>query len=162
MQKEQQVKDLVCGMMVAPDSYPISYQGISYAFCSSQCRDRFESHPHLDVGAPGHLAPKLRGLVVLKQRRFLVDGALDERRADLLKAQIGSMMGIEALEVTDSEVMVTYDLLQATASQIEAALAKAGANLGNGWGERLRRGFIHYTEECEIDSLQAGPSGGCH
>ena len=57
MQEEKQVKDLVCGMMVVPDSYPISYQGISYAFCSSQCRDRFESHPHLYVGAPGHLAP---------------------------------------------------------------------------------------------------------
>ena len=40
------------------------------------------------------------------------------------------MMGIEALEVTGSEVMVTYDLLQATAFQIEAELAQAGRTWG--------------------------------
>jgi hypothetical protein len=57
---------------------------------------------------------------------------------------------------------VTYDLLQATAEQIEAVLAEAGARLGNGWAERLRRGFVHYTEECEIGQLQVGPPSGCH
>ena len=52
---------------------------------------------------------------------------------------------------------MTYDCCKATAEQIEAVLAEAGARLGNGWAERLRRGFVHYTEECEIGQPQVGP-----
>jgi hypothetical protein len=57
---------------------------------------------------------------------------------------------------------VTYDLLQVTAQQIETALTNAGAEMGQGWADRLRRGFVHYTEECEIGQLQVGPPSGCH
>ena len=162
MPTESKVEDVVCGMMVEPDRFRFRYQGRDYAFCSAQCSERFEANPHLYVGTPGHPAPKKQGLVVLKQRRFVVDGVLDEAQAKHLRAQINEMMGIESLQVNGAEVVVTYDLLQATASQIEAALEKAGAHLGNGWGETLRRGFIHYTEECEICNLQANPPAGCH
>jgi len=162
MATESKVEDVVCDMMVEPDSYRFHYQERDYAFCSAQCRERFEAHPHLYVGTPGHPAPKKQGLVVLKQRRFVVDGTLGEAQAEHLQAQINGMMGIKSLEANGVELVVTYDLLQATASQIEAALEKAGAHLGNGWGENLRRGFIHYTEECEIDNLQVSPPAGCH
>lgn len=162
MPKEIKVKDVVCEMMVNPESFPAHYQGSAYAFCSAQCLERFESHPHLYIGAPGQPAPKQQGMVVLKQRRFVLDEALGELRATHLRAQIRAMMGIEALEVNGAEVVVTYDLLQATALQIEKELEKAGEHLGDGWGEHLRRGFIHYTEECEIDNLQVGPAAGCH
>ncbi len=162
MQKDNLVKDVVCEMMVKPDSYPAHYQGSAYAFCSAQCLERFEAHPHLYVGTPGHPAPKQQGMVILKQRRFVMDEALGVLRTTYLREQISLMMGIEALEVNGTEVVVTYDLLQATALQIEAALQKAGERLGNGWGENLRRGFIHYTEECEIGNLQVAPPAGCH
>ena len=68
MPKETKVKDVVCEMMVDPGSYPAHYQGCDYAFCSEQCLERFEAHPHLYVGTPGQPAPKQQGLVVLKQR----------------------------------------------------------------------------------------------
>ena len=51
-------------------------------------------------------------------------------------------MGIEAVEVRGAEIVVTYDLLQATAAQIETAFADAGARLGSGGAERLRRGLF--------------------
>lgn len=162
MSTETKVKDVVCNMMVDPDIYRFRFQGKDYAFCSVQCLVRFEAHPYLYVGTPGHPAPKKQGLIVLKQRRFVVDGTLDETQAKYLEAQINAMMGIKFVDVSGSEVVVTYDLLQATASQIEAALEKAGAHLGIGWRKNLRRAFIHYTEECEIDNLQVGPSSGCH
>lgn len=162
MQTGKKVKDVVCGMMVAPDSYPLRYQGSDYAFCSAQCLERFEAHPHLYVGTPGHPAPKQQGMVILKQRRFVVDEVLGDSRAAYLQGQIEKMMGIEALEVNGAEIVVTYDLLQATALQIEQELSKAGAQMGSGWGENLRRGFIHYTEECEIGNLQVSPPAGCH
>ncbi|MEF8738574.1 MAG: YHS domain-containing protein [Candidatus Accumulibacter phosphatis] len=137
MPTETKVEDVVCGMMVEPDSYRFRYQGSDYAFCSAQCIERFEAHPHLYVGKPGHPAPKKQGLVVLKQRRFVVDGVLDAAQAKHLQAQINAMMGIESLQVNGAEVVVTYDLLQATASQIEAALEKAGAHLGNGQSSQV-------------------------
>jgi YHS domain-containing protein len=34
---ESKVEDVVCGMMVEPDSYRFRYQGRDYAFCSAQC-----------------------------------------------------------------------------------------------------------------------------
>ena len=39
-------RDPVCGMEVAPDS-PIraQYEGQTYAFCSEECRQKFEAQP---------------------------------------------------------------------------------------------------------------------
>jgi len=156
------VEDAVCGMMVEPNGYRFRYQGRDYAFCSMQCIERFEAHPHLYVGIPGHPAPKKQGLVLLKQRRFVVDGVLGEAQAKRLQAQITAMMGIESVEVNGAEVVVTYDLLQAMAWQIEGAIEAAGAHLGNDRGSSFQRRFIHYTEESEIGDLKVCPLAGCH
>lgn len=42
-----QVRDLVCGMMVDPDTAPArsTYQGTTYYFCTVECRDLFEANP---------------------------------------------------------------------------------------------------------------------
>lgn len=162
MNTEDLVKDVVRDMMVAPGRHATDFQGRTFAFCSAQCRERFVANPHLYVGLPGKPAPRQQGLTVLKRRRFVLDTALDDTAAAILHAQITAMMGIEALTIDGANIEVTYDLLQATAAQIEAALVQAGASLGDGWGEQLRRGFVHYTEECEIGQLQVGPSSGCH
>jgi len=160
---EEPVKDVVCGMLVDPASFGAEYQGGHFAFCSAQCRERFLANPHLYMGLPGQPAPKQKGQTLLKRRTFVLDVPLDPSQADIVRARIGALMGIEAVEVHGrGEVVVTYDLLQATAVQIEAAFEDAGARLGAGWAERLQRGFVRYTEECEIGHLQVGPSSGCH
>lgn len=162
MKDKESVKDVVCGMLVDRASFGTQYQGSHFVFCSAQCRERFLANPHLYVGLPGRRAPKQSGETVLKRRRFELDMALDADQAETVRARVGALMGIEAVEVRSREVVVTYDLLQATAAQIEAAFADAGARLGGGWAERLRRSFVHYTEECEIGHLQVGPPSGCH
>ncbi len=43
-------KDVVCEMEVAADCHPLTYLGVSYAFCSKQCRERFQANPHLYIG----------------------------------------------------------------------------------------------------------------
>lgn len=149
-------------MSVLPEELSATYQGRNYFFCSDQCRDRFLANPHLYIGTPGNPAPKSHGQQVLKRRRFSLDRVPNENRCRQLSAIVSEMMGIEAFEILEAEVVVTYDLLQATAAQIEAKLEAAGATLGAGWAERLRRGFVHYTEECEIDNLEIKPSSGCH
>ena len=32
--------------------------------------------------------------------------------------------------------------------------------LGSGWAERLQRGFVHYSEECEVGNLEVTPHPG--
>lgn len=162
MSQNEPVKDVVCGMYVSPQSFPMIHEGQSFAFCSLQCRERFLTNPHLYVGRPGHPAPKQQGKAVIKQRRFSLDEPLNDAQAVLVGEAIRAMMGIEALVIDGAQMSVTYDLLQVTAQQIETALTDAGAEMGQGWADRLRRGFVHYTEECEIGQLQVGPPSGCH
>ncbi len=161
---EQTVIDPVCGMAVAPDAFALTQAGIRYAFCSQQCRDRFVANTHLYVGTPGHPAAGQAGREVVKRRIFRLEQVPGGPEAEALAAGLRAMMGVKAVHIEADRVALTYDLLQATAEQLEARMAEVGARLGAGWAERLRRGFLHYQEECEIGSLAAGADDGrtCH
>lgn len=148
------VKDPVCGMEVAPTQFETVYEGLHYAFCSEQCRQRFLANPHLYVGVPGEKAPGQKGVELLKRRRFRLNTPLVAQDAAILAEALGAMMGVKAVEIEDDTVTLTYDLIQATADQLEARMEEVGAKLGAGWAERLRRGFVHYMEECEVGNLE--------
>ena len=152
------VVDPVCKMLVAVDQNPISYLGMEFAFCSQQCKGRFLANPHLYVGIPGERAPKQTGLEVIKRRHLRLEVPLSDADAQKIIAHLVAMMGVYAVDVDADELIITYDLLQATAEQIEAALQQAGARLGAGWPERLQRAFVHYLEETEVESLEVRPS----
>jgi YHS domain-containing protein len=157
---DSMVKDPVCGMEVDASQLETVYMGIHYAFCSTQCLDRFAANPHLYIGHPGHQAPKQQGLEVLKRRRMSLGTPLSAGQADRIEQELGEMMGVKEITVADDKLEITYDLLQATEQQIEAKLAQAGIALGDGWAETLRRAFVHYQEECEVDNLEWHPPRG--
>ncbi len=156
------VKDPVCGMEVDSQQCTTEYLQSSYAFCSAQCRDRFLATPHLYIGFPGQKAPKQEGLEVLKQRRLGLDAPLSQSQADRLTNALEAMMGIKSIEVTSDKILITYDLMQATAKQIEIKLGEIGVQLGEGWSEHLRRAFVHYEEELEVGSLEVHMSKHIH
>lgn len=156
------VKDPVCGMEVEPHRFETVYAGIHFAFCSEQCRQRFAAHPHLYIGVPGEKAPKQTGAELLKRRRFRLDTPLTAQGTAILKEELGAMMGVKELEIQGDVVTITYDLLQATAEQLEARMVEAGVRLGEGWAERLRRGFVHYQEENEVGNLEVQPPHRWH
>ena len=156
------IEDPVCGMQVSRDSFAMEHLGIHYAFCSQQCQDRFEANPHLYIGVPAEQAPKQKGLEIVKQRRFRLEQPLTNEEAAILVKELGAMMGIRSMEVTGDTISITYDLLQATAEQIEARIGEVGGLLGTGWAERLQRGFVHYVEECEVGNLEVKPHRGHH
>ena len=97
------------------------------------------------------------GMAVIKQRRFVLDRPLSAAGASLLGEELRSMMGIQVVDIQGDTVTITYDLIQATAEQLEAKMVEVGMKLGEGWAERLRRGFVHYLEECEVGSLEVDP-----
>lgn len=147
-------KDVVCGMQVDSGVNQIVYLGISYAFCSKQCQERFLTNPHLYVGRPGQKAPKQEGLSVIKQRRLRLAQPLSSSQARALSDALQAMMGIQTVSIEGDSVVIAYDLLQATAEQVEEKLAEIGVQLGEGLAEGLRRAFVHYEEECEIGNLE--------
>lgn len=147
-------KDVVCGMEVESDKNQLVYLGVSYAFCSKQCQERFLANPHLYVGLPGQKAPKQEGVSVIKQRRLRSAQQLSPSQAKTVSDALRAMMGIQRVSVEGDSIVIAYDMLQATAEQIEERLAEIGVQLGEGWAERLRRAFVHYEEEIGAESME--------
>ncbi len=152
----------VCHMQVEPDQLALVYQDIHFAFCSKQCLDRFQANPHLYVGVPSERAPKQQGVQVLKHRCFRLDAPLSPEQEQVLSDAIGAMMGIQQIVIEGREVRITYDLLEATAEQIEQTIIEVGARLGGTWKERLQRALRHYTEDCEAANLEVSDKGHAH
>lgn len=162
MKGKELVKDLVCDMMVEPGLNELEYQGKAYSFCSLQCRERFQANPHLYIGAGGKKAPRQEGRESLKRRRMKLNEPLtDDEQAQVIE-ELRAMMGVKEVTIEGHVLSITYDLLQATAQQIGDRLAEIGVLLGHGWAERLRRAFIEYQEETEIEILEVDSQGHHH
>ena len=161
-QNEDSLRDPVCGMQVAPDQHAITHQQMHFAFCSTQCKERFLANPHLYIGHLDSKAPAQEGRTVMKHRQLKLDKPLPDDLAQQVITYIKEMMGIVHIEIKGDTIDIQYDLLQVTEAQIESALAEVGATLGHSWSERLRRAFVHYFEETEISSLEVQPGAGGH
>lgn len=144
----------VCHMMVNQDNFLLEFQQRVYVFCSQQCRDRFASSPHLYVGMPGQPAPKQQGDEIIKKRIVKLNEPLTENQSAVIVTELRNMMGIKDIHIESDHIHIAYDLLEATAEQIEVAIEKAGEKLGNGMAEKLKRAFIHYLEDSELDNLE--------
>lgn len=147
-------EDPVCHMFVQSNSMPIEYEGVCYAFCSEQCKDRFETNPRLYVGYPGSISPGQTGEKIVKFRRLKLDNRLDEKHAEIIKNTLQEMMGVEVICIEGDQIEIQYDLLQATAEQISDKLALTGDNLGGGWVAQLKFSLISNMEEIEIRSIE--------
>lgn len=149
----------VCHMMVDENYLAIEYKKHIYAFCSQQCRERFESNPNLYVGYP---APKKHGDEIIKKRKLKLSISLTDDQRFVIESELGSMMGIKAIYFEPGYLFISYDLLQATAEQIESAIEHTGNSLGYGLGVKLKQDFIHYLEESELDNLEQPGQGHHH
>jgi len=152
----------VCHMHVEYATLSHAYAGMQFVFCSQQCKDRFIANPHLYIGKPGSPSPKQQGRQVIKRRVLTLEQALPEDVKQNVTDALNAMMGIRKITIENDRIEISYDLLEATIQQIETTLETAGNRLSTGWGEILKRAFIHYLEETEIDSLENSGGGHCH
>jgi len=134
----------------------MEHKGVLYHFCSRACLENFIAHPMLYLGSH---ADRKR---LIKKRSFKLDTPVLETERLSLHHEISQMMGIKEVVISGVKVSVTYDLLEATAVQIERALEQAGAKLGAGWPTTLKRGWVHYTEETELDNLDDTGAACCN
>ncbi len=128
--------------------------GTEYGFCSVECRDRFLAFPHRYAGLRGQRPPRQRGLQVLRHRRLSLAASLSPEQGARVTEALEALPGIRAVKVSGSWIEFVCDLLQVEARQIEVRLAAVGAQLGEGWEERLRQGL----ETCEAPNRDLHPS----
>ncbi len=147
-------------MQVEPGQLGLDYLGLHFAFCSEQCRQRFQANPHLYVGQPGQPAPKQQGAEIVKERTLRLNHPLSDTQAREIISALQNMMGIHRVTVEGDRIRICYDLLQVTTEQIEQQIEATGEQLQGGLGTALRRAFIHYLEETELASLES--SGSTH
>jgi len=162
---ERKSKDPVCGMMVNSGELSLEYLQMNFSFCSMQCRDRFVENPRLYVGTPGSKSAKQRGEVLIKQRKINLSCPMPENSEQDFRDALLAMMGVNEVLINGSTVIVSYDLLQATAAQIEEQFVQFGISLGDGWGDRLRRAWIDFVEEEQLAGMEVGSGlnrDGCH
>jgi len=149
----------VCSMDATGSDITTEHIGIVYHFCSEQCLENFTARPSLYVGKG---AQKSEGKILIKRRTFTLDRPLTDADAESLKAVLQRMMGVRDVDISGAKVSVMYDLLEATAAQVGREIEQAGADLGQGWAERLKRSWVQYTEETELGNLAVGDAPCCN
>ncbi len=147
----------VCGMTADPVVENVEYHKMYFWFCSGQCRERFVENPALYASK---YAPEQKE--ILKKRTLHLAEPPDEEVAELLTSYLMDLMGVKEVVVEREQLHITYNLLQVTEAQIEEALTEAGLQLDDSWRERLRRAWVHDTEEIELKNLVAKPGSCCN
>ena len=135
----------VCGMRVTRADNGLEYGHMHFWLCSEPCRLRFQDRPAAYVTATGGRGGD--GAALVKRRRLRLGQTLRPDEGNLLRDLLEGMMGVRMVAARGDRLEITYDTALTGAEQLEAELAEAGDRLGGGWGDRLRRAFIHYEEE---------------
>ncbi|WP_237056348.1 hypothetical protein [Microbulbifer sediminum] len=146
--------DPVCGATVPVDTLSWTHRHIKYAFCSEHCRTRFQRWPHLYVGeATFGLSEGQLGTSVPKFRRIALAGTPTEEQTERIVHSLLELKGIGEVRVEGSEVLVNYDLMRVSLSDIENAIIAQDATLRNHFRDRVACALVHYSENCELDNL---------
>jgi len=160
--KEGFQKDPVCEMIVPEQKHAIVFLQMHFAFCSQQCKQRFQQSPYLYIAKNGQKSVKQEGLQVIKDRRIKLDKPMTDQETKRVVEALGAMMGILEVDIKGNVILLRYDLLQATQEQIEIELTTLGLKLGSNWQERVRRGLVQFFEDNECSTLSINPRKGCH
>lgn len=147
-------RDPVCGELVPEEAHSWTHRHIKYSFCSEHCRNRFQRWPHLYVGeATFGLAEKQLGTSVPKSHRVMLAATPAADVIEGITRAVMALKGVEDVRVDGDQVLVDYDLMQVSLSDIEQAIVAQSGGLRDRIPDRVERALIHYSEECELDNL---------
>ena len=154
----------VCGMEAIHDDLWRIHLGVQYYFCSQQCVDRFIAHPGLYCGRPKTgPSEKQQGRIQIKRHQIVISETISTENITELSKAVSGMMGVKEFNANREAVYVTYDLMEVSLEDIERTIEGVLGKLGSPMVDRIKRGWIHYTEECELENLaHPAEEGGCH
>jgi len=145
---------LVCHMSVTTNEFKTIHHGLTYLFCSKQCKQNFDERPRL------YLKPPARQ--VLKSHKFKLKEDLGSERQEEIKSLLLEMMGVQYIDIKQRTLSIQYNLLEVSAVQIEQSLQAANVALDLGWLSQFKRGLIHYSEKNELELLSESEGSCCN
>ena len=150
-------RDPVCGMdiPVAESHYSTTYRSLVFHFCSEQCRERFTQNPALYTGPQRTV--DISPIAKKRKLQFVSPASETVRKAS---DKLLQMMGVTVARPGDDDLLVEYDLRQATLAQIEAVATSSGLILKGGL-HGFRRDWWRFTERNEIENAADVGSGAC-
>ncbi len=79
------------------------------------------------------------------------------------ETEIRKIHGVKtvSIEAEKKDVYIEYDLNLCCEEAIEKWMVNMGFVLDDGFLEKMKRGWVHYTEENEQDALKAEPKPCC-
>ncbi|MFQ5441594.1 MAG: hypothetical protein ACE5EB_02590 [Thermodesulfobacteriota bacterium] len=79
------------------------------------------------------------------------------------EAELKKVTGVRAVSIDaeKGDVYVEYDLNRCCEEAVEKWMVNKGFVLDNGFLEKVKRGWVHYTEENEQDAMKAEPTPCC-
>jgi len=99
---------------------------------------------------------------VMKKRRLRLARAQSSRNAVGLAKRLRTQQGVKSVVVEDHFVFVDYDLMQISEQRIEQEIIASGEKLADYMLEKLRRSWIHYIEDTELENSKITHSACCN
>lgn len=153
----------VCGMKVVHEELWRTHFGVKQYLCSQQCVDRFVAHTGLYCGHPKtEPSEKQKGRVQIKRHKILFSEPISTQSMAEISEAVRVMMGVKSLKAHREAIYVTYDLMEVSLEDIEKTIERILGKIHSPVIEHVKRGWIHYTEECELANLEHHEKGGGH
>lgn len=100
---------------------------------------------------------------LIKKRKFAVVGIKDKEIQNKIKEHLIKKVGILSVDADAQKglVRVKYDLRQINFETIEKSIIELGFGLSQKLSEKFKRGMAKFTEQNELDNLNAPVSSCC-
>ncbi len=138
------------------------HMGIQFLFCSEKCKERFIENPDLYITHSGKPTAEYCKNQIIKQHCLKLSESVNNDTKKSITKALETMRGVKSIHIETNKLDITYDLLQTTLLKIEKCLKKTNRQLSGKFMERIKRFFINYTEETELDNLKQKDSYSCH
>ena len=101
-------------------------------------------------------------MALVKHRTLDLEGNLDTKQANAFMNELLDKDGVidASLDTAQQKLKFTYDLEKINLKMIEQTLGHQGYTLSSSLLSRLKRNWLHYTEENELENYNA-PAQPC-
>ena len=103
------------------------------------------------------------GEKIIKKRKIKLDSREGYLHGNDVRNSLLKTDGIISVDIDSQKnhIQVEYELKKITFEAIEQLISKAGLELSNNWTEKFKRGMSKFTEQNELDNLNAPVSSCC-
>ncbi|MGB6866952.1 MAG: heavy-metal-associated domain-containing protein [Candidatus Aminicenantaceae bacterium] len=103
------------------------------------------------------------GEKIMEKRRIKLGSAEGYQHGNDVHSSLLKTDGIISVEIDrqKNQIQVEYELKKINFEAIEQLIKKLGIELSNNWHEKFKRGMSKFTEQNELDNLNAPVSSCC-